>query len=369
MNQAKKVVVAFSGGVDSSMAVELLRRRGYAVSTVMFDHLGDKNSICAAQKIAKFLKVKLKIIDCRKEFKALIIDNFFAQLSRGLTPNPCTECNEKFKFGFFYDLLFSSPKYSTVYADHLFATGHYASLIHLPPKTKNRKTRKHLFLAEARDTVSDQSYFLYSISRDILSRVLFPLGKYLKTEIRQMAKKSQLANFAQKSSSDICFLRHKKFAKIIREKFSPKQGEFIDKSSDKVLGHHAGALLYTVGQRKGLEIGGREGFLESPFYVVEKDLCKNIVYVSQNPKDLYATQFVIKKCVFRVSDKDLLQSRNLKVKIRFRGKKHECQLEKKAHSQYLVRIPEKIFACAAGQYAVFYNKNICIGGGQIFLSN
>ena len=312
----KKVLVAMSGGVDSSVAVHLLKEKGYEVTGAFLRMSPDySESEKKAKLSAKKLSVDLKILDVRKEFKKEIINSFKRDYEKGLTPNPCVWCNKEIKF----DLLLKKVK-----TDYI-ATGHYVSL-------KNNK------LFKAKDKEKDQSYFLWKLNKKILEKTLFPNGDYKKSEIRKIAQKLNLSINDSEESQDICF----------QVKFAKKPGNIID-TKKKVVGKHNGLCFYTIGQRKGIGLAG------GPYYVLAKDVKNNILIVTRDEKDLFS-----KEVNFKNANWISRPSKKIQAKIRY---KHQSALGILKGNKFIFSKPQK--AITSGQSVVFYNNNELLGGGII----
>ncbi len=346
---SKKVAIAFSGGVDSSVAAYLLREKGFEPIAIYHDHLGDKGKIKIAKDTAEKLGIKFLCFDEKKNFEKQIYKKFLEEIAKGKTPNPCVFCNTLFKFGDFIKKAFQKLPIS------YFATGHYAQIL----KEKNG----NLSLKIARDNDNDQTYFLHQLNQDQLKKVIFPLANLTKKEVREIAKKLDLPNASAKSSSDICFLHNQKFEKFLKLNFSKNSGNIVCFDSEKVLGKHNGLIFYTIGQRKNLKIGGVKNYPEKPFFVVSKNFDKNILLVSQNEQNLYSK--VIKIGNFESLPNDFFNIKNLKAKIRFRGELKNCEATKYNKNEILVNFKNPISSPAMGQFCVFYDGKKCLGGGEI----
>jgi tRNA-specific 2-thiouridylase len=277
-----------------------------------------------AKLVAKKLKISFEILDVRKEFKKWVIDYFIREYKKGNTPNPCVECNKHIKFKILLN------KAAQLKADYI-ATGHYARI-------KNKK------LLVAKDKQKDQSYFLWALNKKQLEEVLFPIGDYTKEQVRGLAKKFNLPVAEKKESQDICFT-------VSRQNFKAKAGSIITTDGKKV-GEHKGLVFYTIGQRKGIEIGGI-----GPFYVVKKDFKNNALIVSKSEKDLLKKEMIIKN-VNWISGKP--HNGTCKVKIRSMASMVSTSIKK---NKVIFDKPQR--AITPGQSAVFYKGNEVLGGGVI----
>jgi len=353
-NNKKKVVVAISGGLDSSAAAFILKKQGYDLIGVYFRiGMGDEIGEEYARKLCRFLDIPFFPINLSYKFKEEVVDYFINAYAHGLTPNPCVRCNKLIKFG----ELFKTAK--ELGAD-LMATGHYV-------KIKNLKNKIKIF--RPLDSLKDQSYFLYNLNQDILHNILFPLSSFKKDEIRKMAQKENIP-FLKSESQDICFLHQD--GKIInhndflKKNIKPKEG-LIKTLDNKVVGKHQGLHFYTIGQRKGIHLGGA-----SSFYVYKKDYEKNILYVVDDFNDsfLFKKSFKLAHInwVSGVSPKFPF---NCEVVIRYRHKSVKCNLDifrkdsSKNNGKYIANLEESQRAISSGQSAVFYQGDELVGGGII----
>jgi tRNA-specific 2-thiouridylase len=351
--EQKKVLVGISGGVDSSVSCALLKDKGYAVSAVFLRFLKgvekNKKALNDARVICNILDIPLIVIDARTEFEKTVIGYFFDDYAQGKTPNPCVFCNEKMKF----KLLFETAKKRGI---ELMATGHYARI-----KKSKIGGKMNYRLFPGSDEKKDQAYFLYRLGQEQLSRTIFPLGEYQKVDVRRLAEKFQLPVFDKDDSQDVCFMANGKLEEFLRRKIKLKKGKTVDMDG-RVLGEHRGLSLYTIGQRKGIEIGGK-----GPYFVISKDLEKNTLIVTNDLSHPASTQKKIEVedvvWVDGVSPKLPLavfvrtRYHNLLVRAIIKDSKNQriCLLE--------FAVPQK--AVSPGQSVVFYGKNKRILGGGI----
>jgi tRNA-specific 2-thiouridylase len=355
-NNKKKVIIAISGGVDSSAAAFILKKQGYDLIGIYFrtgvqDKIGEE----AARKVCRFLNIPFFPINLSYQFKKEVIDYFILEYSRGLTPNPCVRCNKLIKFGELF-------KIAKDLGANFMATGHYI---------KKEKNKNNFTLFKGEDTLKDQTYFLYNLNQEILEYILFPLGNYTKEEIKKIAKKEKLP-FLESESQDICFLNED--GKIInhndflRKNIKLKPGP-IKTMDNKEIGRHQGLALYTIGQRKGIEIGGT-----GPFYALKKDYESNTLYVVDNLNNpaLFAQDFIIND-VNWISGLEPKLPFNCEVVIRYRHKPLRCTIDffkgsfdlSQTGKKYIINLQKPERAISPGQSAVFYKGDELIGGGVI----
>ncbi len=330
----KKVLVAFSGGVDSVIAAIILQEKGFLVEGVFFDFFGKRkeNTTKKAKELAKKIGVVLHIVDLKKEFKKEVIDSFLFELKNGRTPNPCVLCNKKIKF---QTLLQLKKRYK---ADCV-ATGHYAKI------SKNKES-----ILTAEDSKKDQTYFLWDVKKEWLKDILFPIGDFAsKKEVRDLAKKHNLSIKKDDDSQEICFVG-KNIELFLSKNISPKKGDIKTKEG-VVVGKHNGTFYYTIGQRKGLNLPG------GPYYVYKKDNKKNVVFVSKDEKYLFQKELFYKKANF--FEKTFFPF-DAEVKIRYRSKKVKAVVEK---NKVIFSSPQR--AVTSGQSVVFYKKKKLLGGAVI----
>lgn len=349
----KKVVVGMSGGVDSSVAAYLLKQQGFEVIGL---HMKSSNSSMAeidelsAKKVCEKLGISFVAIDYKDEMNS-VIDYFINEYKSGRTPNPCVVCNKTVKFKPFVE-------YAEKIGADFFATGHYARIEH--------SERGHVLFA-ASDEQKDQTYFLNQLSQNQLSKVLFPLGELTKTEVREIAEKIGLENAHKKDSYDVCFLGSQKFRDYISKAIPECEGDIVDLKTNKLVGRHTGLSKYTLGQRKGLGIGGGFGETLDAWFVVKKDLKTNVLFVEQGDGESLFSNKVIVKNFNWISEKPE-EGFECLAKFRYRQQPQRVKLHFEL-DRVVINAVEPQRAVTPGQFAVLYNfeqeKLVCLGGGVI----
>ena len=359
-SQKSKVIVAMSGGVDSSVAAALLKRAGFNVIGVFMkfwteDIKGAINRCCSpeaekrARKVAQILKIPFYVFNFEKEFKKRIVDYFLKEYKKSLTPNPCVVCNKEIKLGLLLE------KAQALGVDFV-ATGHYARINRLTNSTIVENVDQ-IRLLPAKDKEKDQSYFLWMLNQKQLKRILFPIGDYTKNEVRKLAKKFKLPVTKTPESQEICFIRTT-INDFLTRHIKQKPGKIVD-TQRKILGQHQGLAFYTIGQRKGIGLAG------GPYYVSDKDLKKNLLIVTKNEKDLLKKELIAKN-VNWTSNQIPKLSIKIKAKIRYCHNPAPATLTKNLELRSYKLIFEKSQqAITPGQSVVFYKGNELLGGGII----
>lgn len=332
-----KVVIGISGGVDSSVAALLLREKGYEVIGVTFIFTEDFDTSDAIN-ICKNLNIEHHIIDYRETFKKEVIDKFISDYNNGLTPNPCVLCNRFVKFKYLYDSMIE-------YNADFMATGHYARAI-------NGRLYKSI------DKNKDQTYFLSNITKEYLNKVLFPLDGIDKNEVRKIALENNLTNATKKDSTDVCFITTN-FKKYINEHTITKPGDVINVETNKKIGVHQGLNKYTIGQRRGINIGGTENRM----YVVGKNIKKNILYIATKDDNEYllSTSCILKNLNIFYDEKIT------ECTAKFRNRQEEIPVKINWINDNSVEViyENGVKAVTPGQACVFYKDGECLGGGII----
>ncbi|PWI56916.1 tRNA 2-thiouridine(34) synthase MnmA [Sulfoacidibacillus thermotolerans] len=356
--QDTRVVVGMSGGVDSSVTALLLKEQGYHVIGMFMKNWDEKDEsgICTAtldyedvQRVCDQIGIPSYSVNFEKEYMDRVFRYFLAEYERGRTPNPDVMCNREIKFK---ELL---QKAVAIGADYL-ATGHYAQL---------REQNGSWQLLRAKDRTKDQTYFLHTVDQSAFSKTLFPIGHLNKKEVRQIAEQAGLATAKKKDSTGICFIGERNFSQFLSNYFPAKPGEMRTMAGE-YKGTHNGLMYYTIGQRHGLGIGGSGS--GEPWFVVDKDLQKNILYVEQgvhNPH-LYAHGLIATDVHWIAghfpSSEEVF---SCTAKIRYRQPDHEVTIKRQSSGEYLVHFAAPERAVTPGQSIVFYADEVCLGGGII----
>ena len=353
----EKIVLGISGGVDSSVAAILLQKDGYDVHGVFMKNWDDKHAICSAEddyadavSVCKKLNISLKKIDYTNEYKDKVFKQFLDDHINGFTPNPDVLCNKEIKFEVFQN-------YAQEIGATKIATGHYAN---------HYKSGSNCYLKKAEDKSKDQSYFLHQLGQSELENTIFPLGKILKKEVRNIAKKYSLINHNKKDSTGICFIGERKYNDFVGEHLSSEKGE-IQSLDGEILGKHNGHIYFTIGQRKGLGIGARFSAEDKPWYVAKKDIKNNIVFVVQGEDHpALFSKTIIAKNINWINKKPKILPKKYYAKVRYRDKDKKCNIFSLDNNSYLIKFESKQKAITTGQSIVFYDKEgTCIGGGVI----
>jgi tRNA-specific 2-thiouridylase len=347
-----KIAVLLSGGVDSSVALRLLKDQGHDLTAFYlkiwlqdeFSFLGEcpwEEDLKYARGVCDQVDVPLEVIPLQTEYWDNVVSYTISEIKEGRTPNPDIYCNSLIKFGQFYEEI--DPSFEKV------ASGHYARV---------EKVNSNYFLKTSPDRIKDQTYFLAYLIQQQLSRALFPIGQFKKSEIRNLAEKYDLPTMARRDSQGICFLGQIKFKEFIRHHLGEIKGDIIDIDSRKVMGEHPGYYYFTIGQRSGLKLGG------GPWFVVKKDVSKNIIYIS---KENFAERERNELYVGKINwiSESPAESKRLKVKIRHGARMYDCNISQLNKDVLNVKLSDSDNGIAPGQFAVFYDDDTCLGGGVI----
>lgn len=345
----KRVVAAMSGGVDSTLTVKLLQEAGYEVFGATMQ-LFDGQNLDDAREMADFLGIKHAVIDVRKLYEETVLEYFIDSYKNGITPNPCMMCDFKIKFGVFYD------QTRAMFDCDYFATGHYSRIVFSPERQKFE-------VRKAVDLPKDQSYMMYHLTQEQLSKIIFPLGRICKKDTRRISKEKGLPTYNKAESQDICFLTtEQSYVDFLREEAPEafKDGPIVNKKG-QVLGKHHGIPHYTIGQRKGLGI-----IAKTPQYVVSIDAKKNRIVVGGND-DLFRTKLLATDLAF-TDGKPPAREFKAEGKVRYGMKVHECHVKIQDDGRAVVTFTEPQRAITSGQSVVFYEGDRLIGGGTIIRS-
>lgn len=341
------IYVGMSGGVDSSLTAALLKEQGHQVTGVYMKNWAEEWSIfdCPwaddledASKVAEQLEIPFKVFDLRQQYHDKVVRYMLDEYQAGRTPNPDIMCNQEMKFGVFMDLAFEDGAEAV-------ATGHYARV-------------KNGLLYAGLDTNKDQSYFLYRVKPERLSRIMMPIGEFDKPLVRQMAAQRGLVTADKKDSQGICFIGKVDMKDFLRQYIQAEPGEVIDEHG-KVVGYHQGAIFYTVGQRSGMGIGGGK-----PYYVTGKDMAKNQVFVTtdQKDKDLWASSILISQLHWLTEPPHAGQKYGIRPRYRSPLLMADVKIE---GDQAEIVLEEPARAIAEGQSVVIYDGDLVVGGGII----
>lgn len=362
----KKILLGLSGGVDSAVAAYILKEQGYDVTCAFMrnwdayannDILGNptiQDDICPqeqdymdAKAVADQLKLPLLRVDFVKEYWDDVFSTFLKEYERGRTPNPDILCNKYIKFDAFMKFA-QKQGFDTV------ATGHYARVKHEAEES---------ILLRGKDSNKDQTYFLCQISQDALSHTVFPIGELAKQEVRHIADQLHLDSVAtKKDSTGICFIGERNFRQFLKNYLPMQDGDIVNIADLQVLGRHSGVMYYTIGQRRGLGIGGTKG----PWFVVGKDVKKNILYVAtgDDKEWLQSTDCIVSQVNWFSAQKPQGEY-HCTAKFRYRQEDNDVTIRFIDDTTVFVSYPQGVMSVTGGQEAVFYQESVCLGGGVI----
>jgi tRNA-uridine 2-sulfurtransferase len=351
----ERVFVAMSGGVDSAVSAHLLKQAGYAVTGIHLELAptpspDTEKEHADLENTCRLLEVPLVYLHLEEEFRERIIDYFCGEYGRGRTPNPCVRCNQQVKFGLLLE------KVRELGGSRL-ATGHYARI---------EAAGSEYRLLKGRDPLKDQSYFLYRLAQRELAQVIFPVGSLFKAEVKRIATGLGLPAAVRRESQDICFISDGDSCAFLSERIPPRPGDIVD-TSGRILGRHRGLAFYTIGQRQGVGVSGRE-----PLYVVRLDSANNRLVVG--PGSMLLSQKLRAEDLSWISGRPPGQSTSIRAKVRYRSAEVEAMLEMEEHCAInggainggaLITFKEAQRAIAPGQSVVVYREDAVLGGGII----
>ncbi|MDG1066421.1 MAG: tRNA 2-thiouridine(34) synthase MnmA [Luminiphilus sp.] len=354
---ASTVIVGMSGGVDSSVAALLLRDRGYRVEGLFMknwdeddgtDYCTAKEDLADAQAVATSLGIKLHSANFAAEYWDGVFEHFLAEYQSGRTPNPDILCNREIKFRAFLD-------YATELGADFIATGHYV---------RRDDSGERTALLKGLDAEKDQSYFLHQVGHRELSRSLFPVGELAKPEVRKLAAQAGLTTARKKDSTGICFIGERRFKDFLQQ-YLPAQPGTIEDVTGQVLGEHQGLMYHTIGQRQGLGIGGLADRNAAPWYVIEKNIERNVLTIAQgNDHPRLFKRSLNASTLFWISEQAPALPLRCAAKVRYRQADQSCVVSETA-TGFLVEFDAPQRAITPGQSVVFYHNDTCLGGGII----
>ncbi len=352
-----RVIVGMSGGVDSSVAALLLIQQGYQVEGLFMknweeddgtEYCTAKEDLADAQTVCNTLGIKLYTANFAAEYWDNVFEHFLEEYKAGRTPNPDILCNREIKFKAFLD-------YAEQLGAHLIATGHYV-------RRSDCNGRSELL--KGVDANKDQSYFLHAVGGEQIHKTLFPVGEYEKPAVRDLAEQHGLITAKKKDSTGICFIGERRFTDFLKQ-YLPAQPGMIETVDGTELGQHSGLMYHTIGQRQGLGIGGLKNASEEAWYVLAKDLARNVLIVGQgNDHPWLFSRTLLTREVNWINPVDLNTLDNLTAKVRYRQSDQACSIEQ-TDDGYVVTFEQPQRAVTLGQSIVFYVGDVCLGGGVI----
>ncbi len=354
---SKRVFLGLSGGVDSAVAAVLLKDDGYDVHALHMTNWEDDDGYCTAaddlqdaRAICEQLDIPLHHANFAKQYRDQVFEYFLDEYRAGRTPNPDVLCNREIKFGVFRD-------YAKRLGGDLLATGHYA---------QSGIVDGQGALFKGADPGKDQSYFLHAVSAEALAETLFPLGHIQKAEVRQIARDRGLVVHDKKDSTGICFIGERPFREFLATYLPANPGPMRTPGGENI-GEHQGLMYYTLGQRQGLHIGGRNDRPELPWYVVGKDIGENALIVAQGEHDMLFSDWLVGTDASWIgtAPEGLAQGLKLRAKVRYRQPDQDCLVEGIDGDRVRVTFDTRQRAVAPGQFVVFYDENRCLGGAVI----
>mgnify|MGYP000287632813 CR=1 FL=1 len=356
----QKVVVGLSGGVDSSVAALLLKQQGYDVMGLFMknwedddtdEYCSSKQDLIDAVSVADKIGIDIEAVNFSKEYKERVFQNFLDEYQAGRTPNPDILCNAEIKFKAFLD-------HAMNLGADLIATGHYAQV------RENPFVAGEYQLLKAEDGTKDQSYFLYRLNQAQLSKSLFPLGKLLKREVRDIARAAGLITSEKKDSTGICFIGERPFREFLNRYLPNKPGP-IKTEDGKTVGEHVGLAFYTLGQRKGIGMGGSKDGTGDPWFVAKKDIQTNTLYIVQGHDHPWLLNPLLSASQISWTSDFAPELGSYSAKTRYRQVDAPCQLSALTKDLFTLNFDEAQWAVTPGQSAVIYSGDRCLGGGII----
>ncbi|AUD78686.1 tRNA 2-thiouridine(34) synthase MnmA [Kangiella profundi] len=352
------VIVGMSGGVDSSVSAYLLKQQGYQVEGLFMKNWeeDDTDEYCSAaedladaQAVCDKLGIKLRTVNFAAEYWDRVFEYFLEEYKAGRTPNPDIMCNKEIKFKAFLD-------YAQLLGADYIATGHYV---------RRGEANGKATLLRGLDSNKDQSYFLYAVSHGKIEKTLFPVGEIEKPEVRKIAEEQGLVTAKKKDSTGICFIGERKFTDFLQQ-YLPAQPGDIETPEGEVVGRHNGLMYHTLGQRKGLGIGGRQDASEEPWFTLDKDLERNVLIVGQGHEHpLLMSHSLVANKLDWVAGEAPSDKFRCTAKTRYRQDDVACTVKRLNESEWLVEFDDKQRAVTPGQSVVFYQDEVCLGGGII----
>ena len=367
----ERVVVGMSGGVDSSVAAWILKRQGYDVIGLFMKNWEDddddeycstRQDLVDAAAVADVIGIELEAVNFAAEYKDRVFASFLAEYAAGRTPNPDVLCNAEIKFKAFLE-------HAIALGASRIATGHYAQV--RQAVVDNAVDAGRFELLRGADPAKDQSYFLHRLDQAQLSKVLFPVGHLEKTEVRRIAGEARLPNHAKKDSTGICFIGERPFREFLNRYLANTPGPVKD-DTGRTVGEHVGLSFYTLGQRKGIGIGGlkepgarRGGNAHAPWFVARKDMAANVLYVVQGHDHPWLLSHGLQADAASWVAGDAPPAAELTGKTRYRQADARCRFDAQAAGRFGLRFDTPQWAVTPGQSAVVYDGEVCLGGGVI----
>ncbi len=353
----QKIIVGMSGGVDSSVAAWLLLEQGFQVEGLFMKNWeeDDDDDYCAAtidladaQSVCDQLNIQLHTVNFASEYWDRVFKHFLDEYSAGRTPNPDILCNREIKFRAFLG-------HAQSLGAEKIATGHYA---------RTRIIEHHTCLVRGKDDNKDQSYFLYALSEQQLAHAIFPVGELPKETVRRIAREQEMSTHDKKDSTGICFIGERRFDTFL-QRYLPAQPGEIRSDMGELLGLHNGLMYYTIGQRKGIGIGGLHHADESPWYVVGKNIDENVLIVAQGHDHPLLYNNTLETGQIHWINQEQSAVEHCTAKIRYRQDDQQCTIESTSGDRHVIHFKQPQRAITPGQSIVFYQGDVCLGGGVI----